>query len=103
MKRDESTFHPVCILEEEGNLTLGELCRACAVHAEFIFEMVDEGVLEPKGSETTQWRFSGACIHQVNVVLRLQRDLGVNLAGAAMVLDLMDEIARLRAQLNRFK
>ena len=103
MKSNETSNHTGCILEEEGGLTLGELCRACAVHAEHIIELVDEGVLEPAGIETTQWRFSGVCVHRVNVVVRLQHDLGVNLAGAAVILDLMEEIRQLRVQLNRLE
>jgi len=34
------------------------------------------------------------------VALRLQRDLGLNLAGAALALELLDEVEALRAQLR---
>ena len=33
------------ILDEQAPLTLAELTRACAVHAELIVELVEEGVL----------------------------------------------------------
>jgi chaperone modulatory protein CbpM len=91
------------ILEEESQLTLGELCMACEVYAERIIELVDEGVLEPVGREATQWRFAGASLHRARIACRLQQDLGVNTAGAALILDLMDELEQLRAQLNRLR
>ncbi len=47
------------LLDEESFLTLGELSRACMVHAEWIIELVDEGVLEPSGCDAVHWRFSG--------------------------------------------
>ena len=88
------------ILEEQTELTLAELCRACAVHAEYIAELVDEGVLMPAGREPKGWRFSGSHIRRAKVALRLQRDLGVNLAGAALALELLDEVEALRQRLR---
>ena len=89
------------ILEDATRLTLRELCDACAVHAGFIAELVDEGVIEPAGFEKSHWCFTGFSLHRVRAAKRLQRDLGVNLAGVALALELLDEVRLLRAQLNR--
>ena len=88
------------ILEEQTELTLADVCRACAVRAEFIVELVDEGVLAPQGREPHRWRFSGIHLRRATVALRLQRDLGINLAGAALALQLLDEVEALRARLR---
>ena len=88
------------ILEEQTELTLADVCRACAVHAEYIIELVEEGVLVPSGREPVSWRFTGIHMRRATVSLRLQRDLGVNLAGVALVLQLLDEIESLRARIN---
>jgi len=66
------------ILEDETRLTLRQLCDACAVRAEYIIELVDVGKAK-----------------------RLQHDLGVNLAGVALAIELIDEIESLRARLDR--
>jgi chaperone modulatory protein CbpM len=89
------------ILEDDAGLTLHELCDACAVHAEFIAELVDEGVIEPTGIKKSHWCFTGFSLQRVRTAKRLQRDLGVNLAGAALALELLDEVRLLRDQLNR--
>lgn len=88
------------ILEEQTELTLAEVCRACAVHAEYIIELVEEGVLVPVGNKPVSWRFTGVHMHRASVSLRLQRDLGINLAGVALALQLLDEIDSLRARIN---
>ncbi len=88
------------ILEEQSELTLIELSQACAVQVECIVELVDEGVLAPVGREPDRWRFGGMHIRRATVALRLQRDLGVNLAGAALALELLDEVEWLRTQLK---
>jgi chaperone modulatory protein CbpM len=90
----------ICILEEQTQLTLADLCRACAVHAERIVELVDAGVLEPQGREPARWRFGGASLHRARMALRLQRDLDIDLAGTALALELLDEIESLRARLR---
>jgi chaperone modulatory protein CbpM len=35
--------------------------------------------------------------------MRLQRDLGVNVAGVALALDLLEEIERMQTRLRRFE
>lgn len=86
--------------EPAAELTLFEVSRCCAVQTGFVIEMVEEGALAPlAGSSPESWRFSTVQSHQVMVAARLQRDLGVNLAGAALALQLLDEVETLRAQL----
>jgi chaperone modulatory protein CbpM len=89
------------ILEEQTDLTISEVCQACAVQVETIVELVDEGVLSPIGREPHRWRFTGTHLRRATVAIRLQRDLGVNLAGAALALQLLDELENLQARLRK--
>ncbi|MDH3280322.1 MAG: chaperone modulator CbpM [Gammaproteobacteria bacterium] len=89
------------VLDEEIELTLSELCRACRLPAEDVLELVAEGIIEPRGRKPLQWRFQGICVRRVRSALTLHRDLGVNWAGAALALDLLEEIESLRARLGR--
>lgn len=88
---------------EDDSLTLGQLCHACGVHADWIVSLVEESIIEPQGNEVHLWRFSGTSLVRARSALRLQRDLGVNLAGIALALDLMEELDNLRAQLKTIK
>jgi chaperone modulatory protein CbpM len=88
------------IVEESAELSVGELCRACSVHAEWVLELVEEGVLEPSGRDPRDWRFEGASLRRARTVRRLQRDLGLNLAGAALALELLEELDELRARVR---
>jgi len=91
------------VLDEETLLSLGDLCRACSRHAEWIVELVDEGILQPTGRRQEQWRFPGTSLQRARTALRLQEDLHINLAGVALALDLMDEIEYLRALVRRLE
>ncbi|MDO9104328.1 MAG: chaperone modulator CbpM [Methylovulum sp.] len=85
---------------EDDYLTLEQLCNACSVHADWLINLVEEGIIEPDGKESATWRFSGACLVRVRSALNLERDLGVNMAGIALALDLLEELDRLRTQLK---
>jgi chaperone modulatory protein CbpM len=97
------------ILEDQIGLTFDELCRACALQSELMVELIDEGVLTPDveapagalSPATGDWRFTGLHIHRARMAVRLQRDLGVNLAGAALALELLEEVDALKAQLRQ--
>ncbi len=101
MMTNSHTFLSGPIVEDEAEaLTLAELCRRCGVHAELIATYVEYGMLTPSGQEMTVWRFSSASQRRVTRALRLQQDLDINPAGVALVLDLLDQIDALHAQLN---
>ena len=91
------------VLDEQVELSLSDLCRACSHHAEWIVQLVEEGILEPAGHNPAQWRFSGTSLQKAHIAMRLQRDLEINLAGVALALDLMDEIESLRAIVCRLE
>ena len=91
------------ILEDETGLSLDDLSRACAAQAERIVELVHEGAISPLGAAPEHWRFTGVHLQRARVALRLQSDLGVNPAGAALALELLDELAGLRERLQRLE
>jgi len=91
------------ILEEEVVLSLGELCRASRLSAERVIELADEGIVEPIGRSPETWRFRGVSLRRIRCAQRLEEDLGVNTAGVALVLDLLDELEHLRTRLGRIE
>jgi chaperone modulatory protein CbpM len=78
------------ILEEQSEFSITEFCTLCAVEERQVVELVEEGVIST--TSVTQWRFSGDALRRARISLRLQRDLGVNPAGTALVLDLLERI-----------
>lgn len=89
--------------DDDFQLTLGELCHACQITAEQVLAFVDEGVIEPLGPEPGRWRFHLVSVKRVRCAYRLTQDLGLNLAGAALAVELLEEIEQLRARLRRLE
>jgi chaperone modulatory protein CbpM len=88
------------IVDERAVLTVGDLCRIFSVDAHHIEELVEEGVLSVVHIEATEWRFSGAALRRARIALRLERDLGINLPGIALALELLEELEQLRRTLQ---
>jgi chaperone modulatory protein CbpM len=86
------------IVEEEGPLSVEDLCRLCAVEREFIVELSEEGVLE---AVPGQLQFTGRSLRRVRLAGRLHRDLGINVAGTALVIELLERIEVLEEQQAR--
>lgn len=84
------------VLDETVALSLDELSGVCQVRRAQIIELVEEGVIEPD-ARYREWRFTASTLGRVSRALRLQRDLDINAAGAALILDLLEEIRALRA------
>ena len=61
-------------------------------------EMVEEGVLVAHGRTSSEWRFTGRSLIRAQKALNLTRDLRVNWPGAALALDLLEEIEKLRLE-----
>lgn len=84
------------LIGNETTLTVRELCRACSQQTDWVLELVDEGVLEPLSGSEQDLVFSAIELRRARTAMRLQRDLGVNLAGIALILDLLEEVDTLR-------
>ena len=96
MKQSNLTVLQCQVVEEEVPMSLAELCRACGTERELVVQLVAHGVVEPQGAGPQAWVFAGASLRRTRVAVRLLHDLELNLPGAALAVDLLDEIARLQ-------
>ena len=91
------------ILEEEVEHLHEEVGLQGRLSAERVIELAEEGVIEPIGRNPASWRFRGVSLRRIRCAQRLEQDLGLNTAGVALVLDLLEELEELRTRLGRIE
>ncbi len=91
------------VLDETMALQLDELCSRLHVERQWVVELVEIGAIEPRGGvDPAGWAFAAETVPRLRAITRLVEDLGVNLAGAALILELADDRRRLLARLRQF-
>lgn len=88
----------------EGDwITVTEICRLCRIDPGSVHELAELGLLAPRGSAPGEWEFPAAVLPRLRVVARLMRDLGVNVSGAALAVELLESQRELERQIRRLE
>jgi hypothetical protein len=80
-------------------LTLDVVAETVGARASLVVRLVRQGLLETVGGETDEMLLPRRAVIRLRRMQRLRRDLGVNFAGAAIILDLVGRIERLNREL----
>ena len=99
----EPHAHMTLYRVESEQLTLESLAACAGVHPTLITYFVEYGLLEPSTRTGTQWLFDTACIARLRTIERLRRDLGANLPGIAVILDLLDRLTSLQREVEQWR
>lgn len=81
------------------NLTLDAAAAHVGLHSVLIERFVEFGLVEPAERTGADMRLDAACLPRLIAISRLRTDLGVNLHGVAVILDLVDRLADLQREL----
>jgi chaperone modulatory protein CbpM len=92
-------IHSIEIMDDQGSLSLIEIVSYARVERARIVEMVEAGLLDPQGTAIDQWQFANRDLRRLQAAQRLVNDLSVNLSGAALILDLIEERDALLARM----
>lgn len=94
---------------KKHHFSFEELCEVAELSSHVIIEIVEHGIVEPDGENPQNWVFNTQMITVTKKACRLNRDLGIEWAGIALAMKLLDEVEQLRienqqlhSRLNRF-
>jgi MerR family transcriptional regulator/heat shock protein HspR len=78
------------------------VAKSYGIHPQTLRLYEREGLLKPSRTEGNTRLYSDDDLKQLEVILNLTRDLGVNLAGIEIILNMRRKMAQMQADLNEF-
>src|SRR5258706_14518001 len=95
---------PKFLLNETiSSFSLEELARAPAVHPDRVRNLIAVGLIEPSRHTFSGPLFPRSSLERLQRIMRLRRDLGINLPGIAAVLDMRERIETLQKEVERLQ
>jgi DNA-binding transcriptional MerR regulator len=86
-------------LRVELRLSVEDLAAAAGISPARLARLVTAGLIEPISPDRSE--FTAATAARLRRMLRLHADLRVSLAGARIIVDLLERLERLEAELSR--
>ncbi|KGP62298.1 molecular chaperone [Legionella norrlandica] len=91
------------LIKETTKFSFGEVCKKYNIPEELFSEMVEQGLFPDQPTDPKKIALDQKDLHRLESAYRLHRDLGINLPGITLVLDLLDEMERMRRELEILK
>ena len=98
------TVETVITIIADQPVAAHELAHACGADLDWVAQLVELGLVTDQSAASPQeWRFQSADLQSALEAARLQRDFGVGLDAAALILDLQHEVRRLKGALQALR
>ena len=81
---------------------ISHVARMYNIHPQTLRLYEREGLLKPSRSEGNTRLYSDMDLIQLELIINLPRDLGVNLAGVEVVLNMRKKIEQIESEVNEF-
>ncbi len=81
--------------------TVNAICSYHDINEEMLSDMVSWGIATPYGTAPNRWLFSQNDYERIGCATRFNKDLDINIPGAAMVLELLEELDKVRIEIRR--
>jgi len=88
---------------EEPVYLISVVAKVLSIHPQTLRQYERGGLLEPSRTEGKMRLYSEKDMDRIKMILRLTRDLGVNLAGVDIILQLKDQIEQSEAAIRQMK
>ena len=100
---DMVEMREVRVLGDAEWIAAGDFCRLCRLDLQAVIELADLGLVSPRGYSPPQWQLPAAAVPRLALAGRLMRDLGVNLSGAVLAVELLEIQRDLERQIRRLE
>ena len=87
---------------DEASYMISVVAKQYDIHPQTLRLYEREGLLQPSRTEGNTRLYSREDLERLETILSLTRELGVNLAGVEIILNMREKIERMQAEVNEF-
>ena len=89
--------HEVRLMGDADWIAAVEICRVCRI------ELAELGLVQLRGGSEQEWQLPAAALPRLAMAGRLMRDLGVNVSGAVLAVELLEAQRELERRIRRLE
>jgi len=88
--------------KSKGSYMISSVAEQYGIHPQTLRLYEREGLLKPSRSDGNTRLFTDGDLERLEVILHLTRELGVNLAGVEIILNMREKMAEMQTQIEEF-
>jgi MerR family transcriptional regulator, heat shock protein HspR len=88
--------------KSRGSYMISSVAEQYAIHPQTLRLYEREGLLKPSRSDGNTRLYTDGDLERLEVILHLTRELGVNLAGVEIILNMREKMAEMQTQIEEF-
>lgn len=88
------------MLDGDTSLTFVEVCEQYSLSETVLRQLIEHGLFQEPCPRIKTTRFDALKLARVHSAARLHHDLGVNIPGVVLALELLDELEQLRQEVR---
>ena len=88
------------LMDETTKISFVEVCQKCHISEDVLLDMIEHGLFHHDAQHLKNIQIDQKTLVRIQSACRLQHDLGINLPGVVLVLELLDELAQIQDEFD---
>ncbi len=88
------------LIEESETMSYSEVCHKYHIPKELLIEMMEHGLFSNHSTQIENLALNAKELHRIESAFRLHQDLGINLEGVVLAIELLEKIDQLDNELQ---
>lgn len=88
------------LIKEAESIPYNEVCHKYHIPKKLLIELMEHGLFSNQSTQIEQLKLNQKELHRMKSAFRLHRDLGINLPGVVLAIELLEKIEQMDDELN---
>lgn len=88
------------LVEESKTYSFVELCHQYPIPKDMLVELIEQGLLSKTPEHIEDLLLNQTEVRRIQAAFRLHQDLGINMAGVTLAMELLDEMEKMQQELD---